>query len=43
MAEDFGALVAAQKETSRLLMSAEERDVADAANEARSEAARRGW
>jgi len=47
MAEDFGALVAAQKETSRLLMTAEERAAADqsitTANFERSESARRGW
>jgi hypothetical protein len=50
MAEDFKALVAAQKETSKLIqqqirnaMSDEERAAADAVNEAKSEAARRGW
>jgi hypothetical protein len=54
MAEDFKALVAAQKETSKLIqqqirqsMTAEERDAADKAAEAisleRSESARRGW
>jgi len=50
MAEDFKALVAAQKETSKLIqqqirqsMTAEERDAADTADQARSEAARRGW
>ena len=54
MAEDFKALVAAQKETSKLIqqqirqsMSDEERDASDKALEAinleRSESARRGW
>ena len=43
MAEDFKALVAAQKETTRQLMSVEERAAADTTNEAKSEAARRGW
>ena len=47
MAEDFKALVAAQKETSRLLMTVEERAAADQSkqesNFERSESARRGW
>ena len=47
MADDFKALVAAQKETTRLLMTSEERASADKAKEeanfARSESARRGW
>jgi len=50
MAEDFKALVAAQKETSKLIqeqirqsMTAEERAATDTANESRSESARRGW
>ena len=43
MAEDFKALVAAQKETTRQLMSVEERADADTTNEAKSESARRGW
>ena len=50
MAEDFKALVAAQKQTSKLIqeqirqsMTAEERAAADTANESRSESARRGW
>ena len=43
MAEDFKALVAAQKETTRQLMSVEERAAADTTNEAKSESARRGW
>ena len=47
MADDFKALIAAQKETTRLLMTAEERAVADKAKEegnlARSASARKGW
>ena len=47
MADDFKALVAAQKETTRLLMTAEERAVSDKdeekARDARSESARKGW
>ena len=47
MADDFKALVAAQKETTRLLMTAEERTVSDKdeekARDARSESARKGW
>ena len=42
MAEDFKALVAAQKETTRQLMSVEERADADTTNEAKSESARKG-
>ena len=46
MADDFKALVAAQKETSRLLMTAEERAAADQikqeSNFAKSESARKG-
>jgi len=47
MADDFKALIAAQKEKTRLLMTAEERAVADKAKEegnlARSASARKGW
>jgi hypothetical protein len=47
MADDFKALVAAQKETTRMLMTSEERAVADEETAVksleRSESARRGW